>query len=87
VPTTATIRLRRKNFCPVADRLEKIKAVSRRPSCPVVRTNASLSVLGCSATARIANRRYFAIVGCVPLPVCLSTLGLLGAQESISTAR
>src|ERR1700674_1083605 len=29
----ATMPLRRKNFCPVADRLEKIKAVSRRPSC------------------------------------------------------
>src|SRR5712671_4382379 len=31
VPTTATIPLRRENFCPVADGVEKIKAVSRRP--------------------------------------------------------
>jgi hypothetical protein len=42
---TATIPLRRKNFCPVADRLEKIKAVSRRPSCPAV-IDRSLEVLG-----------------------------------------
>src|SRR5258707_1174140 len=31
VPTTATIPVRRENFCPVADGVEKIKAVSRRP--------------------------------------------------------
>jgi hypothetical protein len=72
VPTTATIPLRRKNFCPVADQLEKIKAVSRRPSCPAVITNASLSVrrrkiaCGTATSGRrprlIARLRYSASV-------------------------